>query len=40
MGVGKESPFGVFVHVGEEVFYSHLDDSIPDGGKSQAHLLC
>ncbi len=40
VGVSKVSPLGVFVHVDEEVFYSHLGGSVPDGGESQAHLFC
>ena len=40
MGVGKESPFVLFVHVGEEVCYSHLGGSIPNGRESQPHFFC
>ncbi len=39
MGVGKVSPFGVIVHIVEEVFYSHLDGSVLYGGESQAHFF-
>ena len=40
MGVHEVPSFCVFVHVIEEVFYSHLGGSVSYGGESQAHLFC
>ncbi len=40
MGVGQESPFGVFVRVVEEVFRPHLDGSVSYRRETQAHFFC
>ena len=40
MGVHEVPSFCVFVHVIEEVFYSHLGGFVSYGGESQAHLFC
>ena len=40
MGVGQESPFGVFVHAVEEVFRSHLYGPVPYRRETQAHFFC
>ncbi len=40
VGVGQESPFGVYVHVVEEVFHSHLGGLAPYRRETQAHFFC
>ena len=39
MGVCQVSSFCVFVHIVEEVFYSHLGGSVPYGREPHAHLF-
>ncbi len=40
MGVCQVSPFGVFVHDVEEVFYTYLGGLVPYQRESQAHFFC